>query len=568
MLPSKRITPNQYFVRPKGSESGAAFTGDPIIIRERGDIPMSLPTSTRRDNESEAVFLERFRDKYQGPATMDRMLFGSVDKRSEQLALVDGQGHRLTYRELGDEVARVSGGLRRHGLKETDRVAVMMRSHARYVESYYAIITTGMVLVPLNVRLAPLELAYILANAGVRMILADREFEGSVAAAVRGSGLDIRVVWTEPGDGLCWDSLLESEPALRTSIAEDALAAIYYTSGTTGRPKGAMITHLNMVAVGQQNVEAWYFDSPDVVELEISPLFHVSFQEFGPTIHAVGGTLVVDNFSPSRSLDIIEHEKINSFFAVPSMLFLMMAELEKKPRDVSSVRLVKYGGSPMPADKIVEVSQTFSNALLVQGFGQTESTGMIAVTWPDEVVSHPSSTGRAISGCDIRVVDDDDQPLAPGQVGEVIAKGPQIMAGYWENPAATADTLSNGYLHTGDLGYLDDHHRLFIVDRKKDLIIRGGQNIYSAEVEEALYSHPAVAEAAVVAKPDPIYEEVVAAFIRVKAGASVSEEELAHHLETRIAVYKRPVAYYFVEDFPRTASGKIRKVELREQFNQ
>lgn len=527
---------------------------------------MSLPSATRRDHESEAAFLARLHERYQGPATMDRMLAQSVAARPDKVALVDGHGRRLTYQQLGDEVAAVSAGLGAHGLGTGDRVAVMMRSHARYVESYYAIITASMVLVPLNVRLAPPELAYILANAGAKMVLADREFEPVVRAAFKESGHKLPVIWTEPGSGTHFDDLLQSPARTWPKIDEDSLAAIYYTSGTTGRPKGAMITHLNMVAVGQQNVEAWYFDSPDVVELEISPLFHVSFQEFGPTIHAVGGTLVVDNFSPSRSLDLIEREKINSFFAVPSMLFMMMAELAKTPRDVSSVRIVKYGGAPMPADKLKELSDVFGGALLVQGFGQTESTGMIAVTWPKEVTDYPLSTGRAISGCDIRIVDDDDNPLGPSQVGEVVARGPQIMAGYWENPQATADTLKNGYLHTGDLGYLDEGERLYIVDRKKDLIIRGGQNIYSAEVEEALYSHPAIAEVAVVAQPDPILEEVVAAFVRLKPDAVVTEAELASHLEGRIAVYKRPVAYYFVEDFPRTASGKVRKVELRERL--
>ncbi|MCY0878488.1 MAG: AMP-binding protein [Firmicutes bacterium] len=526
---------------------------------------MSLPTRTRRDHESEAEFLERLHAKYQGPATMDRMLQRSVEQFGDKVALVDGQGTRLTYQAMWQTIQKLAGGLYGLGLEAGERVAVMMRSHARYVMSYYAVITSHLVLVPLNVRLAPPELAYILSNAGVQAILADREFQPVIEAALRSLNRELPRIWTEAGEGLAWDGLL-LEPKAPPTIEESSLAAIYYTSGTTGQPKGAMITHLNMVAVGQQNVEAWYFDSPDVVELEISPLFHVSFQEFGPPVHAVGGTLVVDNFSPARSLDLIEQERINSFFAVPSMLFLMLAELEKKPRDVSSVRLVKYGGAPMPQEKIRDVQQIFSKALLVQGFGQTESTGMIAVTWPEDVAEVPLSTGRAISGCQIRIVDDEDRDLPPGQVGEVVAKGPQIMAGYWENPAATAETLRGGFLHTGDLGYLDEKERLYIVDRKKDLIIRGGQNIYSAEVEEALYTHPAVGEAAVVAQPDPIYGEVVAAFIRLKPGWTVTGEELGHHLADRIAVYKRPVTYRFVEDFPRTASGKIRKVELREQL--
>jgi len=527
---------------------------------------MSLPTQTRREHETEADFLVRLHQLFDGPATMDRLLVRSVARFPDKLALTDGQGRRYTYRELADLVARLSGGIAAQGVEPGDRVAVMMRSHTGYVAAYYAVITAGRVLVPINVRLAPPELAYILGNAGVRLILADREFAPVIERALQEWGEAVPVVWTEPGAGLTFEQLAASAPVAPPLIHEETLAAIYYTSGTTGRPKGAMITHLNMTAVGQQNVEAWYFDSPEVVELEISPLFHVSFQEFGPPIHAVGGSLIVDTFSPGRSLDIIEHERVNSFFAVPSMLFLMVAEMAKKPRDVSSVRLVKYGASPMPVEKIREVQQVFSQALLVQGFGQTESTGMIVVTWPDEVVKYPLSTGRAISGCDIRIVNDEDSPLPPHQVGEVIARGPQVMAGYWENPAATTEALRGGYLHTGDLGYLDEGGRLYIVDRKKYMIIRGGQNIYSAEVEDALYTHPAIAEVAVVAKPEPVYEEVVAAFVKVKPDMSVTPDALDAHLTGRLAPYKKPVVYYFVDDFPRTASGKIRKVELRERL--
>lgn len=531
---------------------------------------MGLPSQTRRDGESEEEFLKRLRAKYNGVATMSRMLQAAVTRQPDKTALVDGRGTRLTYRELDDQVARLAGGLREMGVNPGDRVGVMMRSHSGYVLAYYALITRGRVIVPINVRLAAPELAYILDNAGIKAILADAEFADVVGEAFHLSGQARPVFWTgeSPGDlGQPWQSLFNADAEAYADPGEDSLAAIYYTSGTTGKPKGAMITHLNMTAVGQQNVEAWYFDDPDLVELEISPLFHVSFQEFGPTVHAVGGTLVVDNFSPERALDLIEQEQVNAFFAVPSMLLLMLEAQSRRPRQLAQVRLVKYGGAPMPSDLMARVRSTFPQALLVQGFGQTESTGMIAVTWPDEVYQYPLSTGRAISGCDIRIVDINDQPLPAGSVGEIVARGPQIMAGYWENPAASADALAGGYLHTGDLGYLDEGARLYIVDRKKDLIIRGGQNIYSAEVEEALYGHPAVREAAVVGAPDPIYGEVVVAFIRVKEGQMVQEEELNEFMTGRIASYKKPVRYHFVEDFPRTANGKVRKVELRDQLS-
>lgn len=531
---------------------------------------MAIPSQTRRDGESMEAFLNRLHQKYNGnPATMAQMLEIAVRRNPQKTALVDGQGNRLSYSEMGHAVSRIAGGLRSAGIMAGERVAIMMRSHAHYVLAYYSVITRGMVAVPINVRLAARELAYIFDNAGVKLVIADQEFSTVLKEVLGLLGREIPCYWTGPATvefGQPWDVLAQGEETEIADIHEDSLAAIYYTSGTTGQPKGAMITHLNMTAVGQQNVEAWYFDSPDVVELEISPLFHVSFQEFGPTIHWVGGTLVVDNFSPARSLDLIDQEGVNSFFAVPSMLLLMMEAQKQQQRDLSRVRLVKYGGAPMPAEVMARVRQTFPAAQLVQGFGQTESTGMIAVTWPEEVYDFPLSTGRAISGCNIRILDAEENPLQHGSVGEIVAQGPQIMAGYWKNPSASEETLRGGFLHTGDLGYLDEGQRLYVVDRKKDLIIRGGQNIYSAEVEEVIYGHPAVTEVAVVGQPDPIYGEVVVAFVRVHPGDLVTAEELNRYLEGRIAIYKRPVAYYIVDDFPRTASGKVRKVELRQRL--
>ncbi len=532
---------------------------------------MSIPSQTRRDGESMEVFLDRLHQKYNGNvATMDRMLDIAVRRNPDKAALLDGQGNRLSYSEMGHAVSRVAGGLRLAGIIAGERVAIMMRSHVYYVLAYYSIITRGMVAVPINVRLAARELAYIFDNAGVKLVIADQEFGALLKEVLVLLGREIPCYWTGspiPEFGQPWDVLASGEETAFDDVQEDSLAAIYYTSGTTGQPKGAMITHLNMTAVGQQNVEAWYFDSPDVVELEISPLFHVSFQEFGPTIHWVGGTLVVDNFSPARSLDLIDQEGVNSFFAVPSMLLLMMEAQKQQPRDLSRVRLVKYGGAPMPAEVMAAVRRNFPGAQLVQGFGQTESTGMIAVTWPNEVYDFPLSTGRAISGCNIRIMDAGENPLPTGNVGEIVAQGPQIMAGYWQNPSASEETLRGGFLRTGDLGYLDEGQRLYVVDRKKDLIIRGGQNIYSAEVEGVIYGHPAVTEVAVVGQPDPIYGEVVVAFVRTRPGNLVTTEELNQYLEGRIAIYKKPIAYYIVDDFPRTASGKVRKVELRQRLS-
>lgn len=526
----------------------------------------ALPTRTRRDREAHPEFMTRLRTLFDGPVTMTRLLSRALDRHPAKVAVIDTTGTRWTYQDLHEHVHRLIGGLNeRAALPPRGQVAVMMRNHARYVLTYYAVIASGRTLVPLNLRLAPRELAYILTNARVDAVMADQEFQPIIREALARLGRPLPVFWSEPaGDG-SFDELMTSDSHPFASASEEDVAAVYYTSGTTGLPKGALISHRNMAAVAQQNVEAWCFESADVVELEVSPLFHVSFQEFGPPVHHVGGTLVVDTFSPRRALDLIEQEGINAFFAVPSMLFMMREALAERPRELGGVRLVKYGGAPMPAEHLASIQAMFPHATLIQGFGQTESTGMIAVTWPEEVRPFPLSTGRAISGCDIAIVDDDDQPLSTGTIGEIAARGPQIFQGYFDNPEATAEALRGGWLHTGDLGYLDEGGRLYVVDRKKDLIIRGGQNIYSAEVEEVLYQHPAVAEVAVVGQPDPMYGEVVVAFVRVK-GDPPEKSAFDDFLEGQIAAYKRPVAYHVVDDFPRTASGKVRKVELRERL--
>jgi acyl-CoA synthetase (AMP-forming)/AMP-acid ligase II len=535
----------------------------------------ALPTRTRKLGESLETFMDRLRAHYKyRPLTMPVLLQRSVQKYPDKTALVD-LSTRMTYQEVWEAVGRLMNGLKRHTAhREGKTAAVMMRNHIPYVLSYFAIIHSGGIVVPVNVRLAPREIVYILRNAGVDVILADAEFS-EVLAEVRNDLPHLTIVWNGQSDAAeklstrTLDELMQSDPGEPyAGIRETDPAAIYYTSGTTGFPKGATISHLNMVAVARQNVEAWCFDTPDVVELEITPLFHVSFQEFGPPVFHVGGTLIVDTFSPRRALEWIEKEKVNAFFAVPSILFMMAPILEEEKFDTSSVRLVKYGGAPMPVERLNKVREMFPNATLIQGFGQTESTGMIAVTLPEETVAFPRSTGRSIAGSEMKIVDDAGHPLPAGMVGEIIARGPQIMLGYHQNDEANTQTLKDGWLYTGDLGYVDEEGRLYVVDRKKDLIIRGGQNIYAAEVEEVLYQHPDVADAAVIGKPDPILGETVMAVIIPKPGRNVGAEDIIRFCQGKLASYKVPVDVRFTDDFPRTANGKVRKVELRQRYAQ
>jgi acyl-CoA synthetase (AMP-forming)/AMP-acid ligase II len=533
---------------------------------------LNIPTNTRRLGESEETFMNRLRAFYDhDPLTMPNLLKRSVVAYPDKTALVDAST-RLTYEEVENVIGRFMNGLIHTGLRKGKTIGLMMGNHVRYVLSYFSIINAGGIVVPLNVRLSPREIAYILRDAGVETVVADNAFAGPLTEALHELA-DVSVIWNgSPGKNsqqniVTFDDLLQYDPIEPNSaIKETDLSAIYYTSGTTGFPKGATLSHLNMVAVARQNVEAWCFDSPDVLELEISPLFHVSFQEFGPPVLHVGGTLVVDTFSPRRALQFIEDMKINAMFAVPSMIFMMASVLEEEPFDTSSIRIIKYGGSTMPPERLKKVQEMFPNAILIQGFGQTESTGMIAVNLPEETTAFPRSTGRAISGSEIRIVDDDGNERGLHEIGEILSKGPQVMIGYHQNDKANAETLKDGWLHTGDLGYLDEEGRLYVVDRKKDLIIRGGQNIYSVEVEEVLYQHPNVSEAAVIGKVDDTLGEVVMAIVIPGKDGQPTAEDLINFCRGQLASYKVPVAIQFVEEFPRTSSGKIRKVELRQMY--
>lgn len=545
----------------------------------------SLPSQTRRLDEPVDLFLSRLRDCYgDNFLTTAGLLEASATRWPDREAVVDGRV-RWTYVDLLNQARRVAAGMMSHfDLAPCARVGLLTKNRAEYIAAFFGITGCGLTVVPLNARLSPPELSYILANAKVQGVVVEQSLLGLIEQTASEVGFELVVIsdGQTPSGFVDYAELIgevASEDALAASD-EDAVAALYFTSGTTGFPKGAQLTHLNMVASARQNAEAWCFDDPSAIHLNVAPLFHVQFQVFIPSVLHVGGSVVVADFSSVNALEIVEREQVTAMFAVPSMIFIMMAHPDAPKYDCSSLRLLEYGGSPMPTSRLADVQRLFPNAVLVQGFGQTESTGMIAATLPEETTTFVNSTGRPLSGTQIRIERDDDG-AGPEKIGEIVARGPQVMSGYIDDPKSTSEALRDGWLHTGDLGYIDENGRLYVVDRLKDLIIRGGQNIYSAEVEEVLSHHRSVAEVAVVAKPHEIYLEVPIAFIVLRKSEPETGEstplvddgqtddlvdELAQLCKDRLAAYKIPTEFRFVDELSKTASGKVRKVELREKY--
>jgi long-chain acyl-CoA synthetase len=492
--------------------------------------------------------------------------FGGVLRRGllvggERTAVVCGDV-RLTHRELADRTRRLGDALARRGLVPCDRVAVLAGNCHRYLELYLGLPAAGLVIVPINARHALPEIRYALQDAGVRVLFADRQVEGI-------DDLDIRVI--AMGDQ--YEELLAgAEPVpWPDDRDEDDLAGIFYTGGTTGAPKGVMLTHGNLIANAFAFMACWPF-TRETRWLVVAPFFHAA-GTIGAlaTVWAGGNHVVLGPFDAGRFLDLVEREGITATLVVPAMMHALAAEQSREPRDVSSLRWLSHGSAPAATELLRRTHDAFANADLMHIYGATE-TSPIVTLMPGEqhLLDGPraSSCGQAAVGVEVRTVDAmTGEPCAPGEVGEVQVRGENVTAGYWDKPAETEAALLDGWYVSGDLGYQDEEGFLFLVDRSKDMIVTGGENVYSAEVEEALYRHPAVAEAAVIAIPHERWGEAVHAVVTVASGTTVSPEELTSHCSTLIAGYKVPKSVDIrVDPLPRTAVGKILKRDLREPY--
>ena len=489
---------------------------------------------------------------------------------------------RITYREHLDEVAGLAVRMRDvYGVCPGTRVAIAMRNYPEWVTAFWATQALGAVSVPLNAWWTGPELVYGLRDSGATVAFLDGERYARVADLLSGVALDAVVV-TRPDGDLApgvenWTAVRAALPrgvALpEVAIAPDDPATILYTSGTTGRPKGAVGSqrnHLTNWMVMKMFGSLGRVDAPAPSTLIAFPLFSISGLMLMYVYAGMGGKIVFQyRWDVDDALAIFERERVTAFSAVPTILRALLTSPRLAEHDLSSLASLAAGAAPVPVDLLARMGALRDGIGVTHGYGITEATGGVAVNAGPAVVAHPTSVGRPLPMVDLRIVDPDTGTDVPsGGIGEIWFKGPNVISGYWNDPEANAAAFTDGWFHSGDLGYLDDDAMLFIVDRLKDVIIRGGQNIYCAEVEAAIHGHPGVKDVAVVGLVHPTLGEEVAAVVVADDGREVSIEELRHDLASRLAVYKVPTTIVLRQDpLPRTASGKVLKRQLRDELS-
>ena len=477
----------------------------------------------------------------------------------------------FSYAQVDEVSGRVASALLALGLERGDKVAVQLPNLPQFLFCYFAILKAGLVMVPLNPLLRAPEVAYHLADSDAKLLITFESFaDEAVKGAAQVEGVTTYVV-NLPGNDVRPDGTKHFDELYFADDTRDIVpldpgdtAVLLYTSGTTGKPKGAELTHFQLYMNCTTAGELFAFRDDDV-GLAVLPLFHVfGLSSVLNTTVRYGGTIVlVPRFEMPAVLEAMSSKRCTIFSGVPTMIqALLQADLGD--HDLSAMRVVVSGGAAIPGEVIRAFEEKFAPVVVLEGYGLSESASTTTFNRSAEE-RKVLSIGKPIWGVEVQVVDEDDKALPPGEsnVGEIVIRGHNIMKGYYNNPEATAEAMRGGWFHTGDLAYADDDGFYFIVDRKKDLVIRGGYNVYPREIEEVLYTHPAVAEAAVIGEPDDKLGEEVVACIAVQPGAAVTAEELIAYCKERLAAYKYPREIRFVDELPKGPTGKILKKELR-----
>ncbi|MGI6460558.1 MAG: long-chain-fatty-acid--CoA ligase [Candidatus Hydrogenedentales bacterium] len=481
--------------------------------------------------------------------------------------------YRFSYQDVLTNARRVANLLQAKGIRRGDKVALMIPNAPQFPIIYYGILLLGAVAVPVNCLLKAHEIHYYLEDSDVRLFFTWVDFlEESIKAVEATLTCQHLVVVSHPDGhknpvaGESFQRLLE-EASPKFDMVEtmpDDTAVILYTSGTTGNPKGAELTHFNMFFNAYYTMHRVLYAAANDVALGVLPLFH----SFGQTcvqnaLFMAGGSMtLVPRFEAQRVLDVIQRDRVSIVAMVPTMYFWLLHEKRNGTYDLSSVRMAVSGGSALPVDTLVQFESEFGVRIL-EGYGLSE-TSPVATFNIIERPSKPGSIGLPIWGCEMRIRRNDGTFAEVGEVGEIVMRGHNVMKGYYNKQAATEEAFEGGWFHTGDLARMDDEGYFYIVDRKKDLIIRSGMNVYPREVEEILYGHPAVLEAAVVGVPDPARGEEVKAFICLKSGFSASADELQGYCRERMAKFKCPKSFEFLPGLPKGPTGKILKRHLRD----
>lgn len=488
------------------------------------------------------------------------------------------EGRQQSWSEMLDRVARLAGALQATGMKPGDRVALLSLNSDRFIEYYFAVVWGGGAMMPMNIRWAAAECAYALNDAGAEILIVDDAFKGlgaQIKPQVPGLHTMIYAGDSDTPDGMVnyEEILTAADPAPDAGRSGDDLAGVFYTGGTTGFPKGVMLSHTNFFVGGVSNAHEINMQT-GTVYLHAAPMFHIADLIWFSAVTFMAGThVVIPMFTPDGTLAAIEKHRPSQVLLVPVMLQMVLQSEKLAQTDVSSLKQIAYGASPITEAVLIKAFKAFPNASFIQAFGQTELSPVATILSPDyHVLEGPKSgklrsAGRPTLICEIRIVDENHAEVPRGEVGQIAVKGPNAMLGYWNKPEVTAETIIDGWVMTGDAGYIDEDGFIFLMDRVKDMIVSGGENVYSAEVENALGQHPDVATSAVIGIPSEQWGESVHAIVILHPGATPSVEELQAHCHTVIAGYKCPRTIDFrTEPFPLSGANKVLKTELRKPF--
>jgi fatty-acyl-CoA synthase len=474
------------------------------------------------------------------------------------------EGASLTWAHFDDRVRRLAAAFGSRGVTAGDRVVVLMTNRPEFVEATLAANALGAIAVPVNFRLTPGEVGYVLRDSGAALVVTDALLAPLAAAAIG----DEPILTLVAGDAY-EQAIAAAEPLPNVSVDERDIALIMYTSGTTGRPKGAMLSHLNLLMQAITAIRTSRFTGDDHVSLINVPLFHIAGIGSMAPLLLLGRRAVIMPTAPfdaQTTLDVVEAEGVTGLFLVPAQWQVLCAHPDATRR-TRSLRTISWGAAPASVALLERMGRTFPHAEIVSVFGQTEMSPVTTALPSEDAVRKIGSVGKAIPTIAARVVDENMNDVAAGEVGEIVYRGPTLMAGYWNNPAATEEAFAGGWFHSGDLVRADDEGYLYVVDRKKDMIISGGENIYCAEVENALGGHPKISEVAVIgAKHEKWGETPVAIIVPVDPADPPTIDELADWMKDSLASYKKPTSVVVLAELPRNASGKVLKHVLRATY--
>jgi acyl-CoA synthetase (AMP-forming)/AMP-acid ligase II len=490
--------------------------------------------------------------------------------RTPQRPMAIFEGDVTTWGDMLARVRSLAAGLHEQGLREGDVVGLLSHNCPEFLEVMFAANHLGAIAMPINWRLAPPEVRYIVDHAAAAMLFCDSANEDTALEACSGLSDPPRLACVDgsaPSGLAPIDDLRSGEGAPRARAGTDDVHRLMYTSGTTGRPKGVMITHSNLAWKSLAHIVEFGFDSGDI-GLATGPLYHVGALDLTTTTLIAAGacTIIHRSFDAEQVVAEIERSGVTTVWLAPAMVNAIMALPDVADRDLSSVRVVINGGEKMPVPLIERIQRKFPSAWFADAYGLTETVSGDTFLDRDSIIAKLGSVGRPCLHLEAEVWNDAGEPVGPGVRGEIVLRGPKVFRGYWKDPEATARAFDGGWFHTGDVGVLDEDGYLFVVDRLKDMIVSGGENIAGSEVERVIYEHPAVLEAAVVARADERWGEVPVAFVVTRAGSTLDAEELLAHCRSNLARFKVPKDVTFLAELPRNPSGKVLKRDLRDSL--